>query len=61
MMITSDFELIADILKSSKPKLGERMSQFEQWEWTVEVFAARLKVKNPRLDVDAFKFACGIK
>lgn len=65
-MTRKDFELIADILRGAVPAWGpditaeEFAGQRAQHEWTVTVFAHRLRATNPRFDVARFKAACGV-
>jgi hypothetical protein len=55
-----DFELVAQALCDSKPR-EEDTSYLEQWEWTVEVMAARITVLDMRFSRDTFVKLCGMK
>lgn len=56
------YELIAKILKDSKPvpMLANYEDQLSQWEYTVEEFKTFFEKANPLFDKIRFTMACGI-
>lgn len=64
-MTRNDFELIAEVLKETKPpelKYYDRMYEgaVRQWIDTCVAFATRLRLVNPRFDRARFLTACGL-
>lgn len=60
-MTRKDFELIAEVLKSSKPltRLAGSKDRTFQWHCMVEEFASRLATTNGNFDRERFLRACG--
>jgi hypothetical protein len=62
-MSKQDYELIAQALKESKPKITTtfnhlEVTPYEQWRVTVIALVARLKQQNPRFREAQFLQAC---
>lgn len=63
-MTRKDFELIAAALLSAAPlesaRFGHCAAEHAQHRHTVDEFARRLALTNPRFDRDRFLTACGV-
>ena len=54
------FQLIAEMLRTTKPAASMDRQSKDQWEWTVQCFAAQLATTNPNFKRDRFLEVCGL-